>query len=53
MASNAGDVRDEVDAEALAEQFIAISSYALLLGGVWAPAHVDAVADLLMRGARR
>lgn len=49
-ARDAGSVRADVDAHAVAEQFVAISSYAMLLGRPWDAAGVDAVVDLLLRG---
>lgn len=49
-AQRAGDVREDVDAAAVADQFIAMSSYAALLGRPMDAARVDAVVEVLMRG---
>jgi len=49
-AQAAGDVRADVDAAAIADQFIAMSSYAALLGRPLDEARVDAVVDVLLRG---
>lgn len=50
VAKTAGQVRDDVDAAAVADQFIAMSSYAALLGRPLDGARVDAVVDVLLRG---
>ncbi|WP_250646182.1 TetR/AcrR family transcriptional regulator [Microbacterium tenebrionis] len=51
-AQAAGEVRADVDAAAVADQFIAMSSYAALLGRPLDEKRVDAVVDGLMRGIR-
>jgi hypothetical protein len=43
-------VREDVDAAAVADQFIAMSSYAALLGRPLDEGRVDAVVEVLMRG---
>lgn len=50
IAQDAGDVRADVDAAAVADQFIAMSSYAALLGRPLDDRRVDAVVDVLLRG---
>lgn len=50
VAKEAGQVRDDVDAAAIADQFIAMSSYAALLGRPLSRERVDAVVDMLLRG---
>ncbi|GAA1537627.1 TetR/AcrR family transcriptional regulator [Microbacterium ginsengiterrae] len=50
VAQEAGDVREDVDAAAVADQFIAVSSYSALLGRGLDEERVDAVVDVLMRG---
>ncbi|CAH0123317.1 putative HTH-type transcriptional regulator Rv1556 [Microbacterium sp. Bi121] len=50
VAQEAGEVRVDVDAAAVADQFIAMSSYAALLGREMDEERVDAVVDVLMRG---
>ena len=49
-AKDAGQVRDDVDAGVLADQFVAMSSYAALLGRPMTPERVDATIDVLLRG---
>ena len=49
-AKDAGEVRDDVDAEAIAEQFVAMGSYAALQGRPLAPERLDAVVDVLLHG---
>ncbi len=49
-AQDAGDVRRDVDVAVVADQFIAMSSYAALLGRPLDEARVDAVVEVLMRG---
>lgn len=51
-AQAAGEVRTDVNAAAVADQFIAMSSYAALLGRPLDEKRVDAVVDGLMRGIR-
>lgn len=46
----AGDVRADVDAAIVAEQFVAMSSYAVLLGRPLDDGDVDAVVEMLIRG---
>jgi predicted fused transcriptional regulator/phosphomethylpyrimidine kinase len=50
VAQRAGEVREDVDAAAVADQFIAMSSYAALLGRPLDEGRVDAVVEVLMRG---
>lgn len=50
LAKDAGHVREDVDAAAVADQFIAMSSYAALLGRPMATARVEATVDVLLRG---
>ncbi|MGP6169587.1 TetR/AcrR family transcriptional regulator [Microbacterium sp. A204] len=50
VAQDAGDVRSDVDVAVVADQFIAMSSYAALLGRPLDEPRVDAVVDVLMRG---
>lgn len=50
VAKDAGQVRQDVDAAAIADQFIAMSSYAALLGRPLSGDRVDAVVDVLLRG---
>lgn len=54
-AREAGELREEVDPAAVAEQIVAISSYAALLDRPLTPQYVDAVVDVLLHGisARR
>ncbi|GAB3597975.1 TetR/AcrR family transcriptional regulator [Microbacterium tumbae] len=49
-AADAGEVRADVDAALIAEQLIAMSSYAALQGRPLSAAQVDATVDVLMRG---
>lgn len=49
-AIEAGDVRVDVDAEVIADQFVAMASYAALQGKVLGVEQVDAVVRVLMRG---
>ena len=50
VAQEAGEVRRDVDAAAVADQFIAMSSYAALLGRPLDAGRVVAVVEVLMRG---
>ncbi|MFF3026241.1 TetR/AcrR family transcriptional regulator [Microbacterium sp. NPDC057944] len=50
LAVAAGDVRADVDAAAVADQFIAMASYAALLGRPLGDARVDATVAVLLRG---
>ncbi len=50
VAKNAGQVREDVDAAAVADQFIAMSSYAALLGRPLDEGRLDALVEVLMRG---
>lgn len=50
IAVAAGDVRADVDAAAVADQFIAMASYAALLGRPLGDARVDATVGVLLRG---
>ncbi|MGO2932409.1 TetR/AcrR family transcriptional regulator [Microbacterium sp.] len=50
VARSRGDVRADLDAAAVADQFIAMSSYAALLGRPMDAARADAVVEVLMRG---
>lgn len=49
-AKDAGIVRAEVDAAVLADQFVAMTSYAALLGRPLSPAQIDAGVDVILRG---
>ncbi len=49
-AAEAGDVRPDVDAAVIADQFVALASYAALQGKVLGAEQVDAVVGVLMRG---
>ncbi|WP_231555066.1 TetR/AcrR family transcriptional regulator [Microbacterium sp. ZOR0019] len=49
-AVEAGDVRADVDAAAIADQFIAMASYAALLGRPLSDGRVDATVAVLLRG---
>ncbi|HEU0257373.1 MAG TPA: TetR/AcrR family transcriptional regulator [Microbacteriaceae bacterium] len=49
-AQQAGDVRRDVDVAAIADQFIAMSSYAMLVGRLFDEERVDAVVGVLLRG---
>jgi AcrR family transcriptional regulator len=49
-AKDAGEVREDVDAEAVAEQFVAMGSYAALQGRPLAAERWDAVVDVLLHG---
>lgn len=50
LAVSAGDVRADVDAAAIADQFVAMASYAALLGRPLDAARVDATVGVLLRG---
>lgn len=50
LAREAGEVRDDVDADAVADQFIAIASYAALQGKPLGDGRVDAIVGLVLRG---
>ncbi len=50
LAVAAGDVRADVDAAAIADQFIAMASYAALLGRPLDAGRVDATVGVLLRG---
>jgi len=50
VAQRASEVREDVDAAAVADQFIAMSSYAALLGRPLDAGRVDAVVEVLMWG---
>lgn len=50
LAVSAGDVRDDVDAAAIADQFVAMASYAALLGLPLSDARVDATVVVLLQG---
>ncbi|WP_404474392.1 TetR/AcrR family transcriptional regulator [Microbacterium aerolatum] len=50
VAKEADEVREDVDAAAVADQFIAVSSYAALLGRPLDGGRVDALVEVLMRG---
>ncbi|WP_244093561.1 MULTISPECIES: TetR/AcrR family transcriptional regulator [unclassified Microbacterium] len=49
-AVEAGDVRADADAAAIADQFIAMASYAALLGRPLSEGRVDATVAVLLRG---
>ncbi|MGW8482453.1 TetR/AcrR family transcriptional regulator [Microbacterium sp. NPDC055903] len=49
-AVDAGEARAEVDADVIAEQLVAMSSYAALQGKPLTEVQVDATVDALMRG---
>ncbi|MCE0509362.1 TetR/AcrR family transcriptional regulator [Microbacterium aurugineum] len=49
-AVEAGDVRADADAAAIADQFIAMASYAALLGRPLSDGQVDATVAVLLRG---
>ncbi|UYO96900.1 TetR/AcrR family transcriptional regulator [Microbacterium sp. M28] len=49
-AVEAGDVRADVDAAVIADQFVAMASYGALQGKVLGAEQVDAVVGVLMRG---
>ena len=55
LAVSAGDVRADADAAAIADQFVAMASYAALLGRPLSEARVEATVAVLLRGiaARR
>ncbi|WP_242519377.1 TetR/AcrR family transcriptional regulator [Microbacterium esteraromaticum] len=46
----AGEVRADADADAIADQFIALASYAALLGQPLGEERVDAIVRMVMRG---
>ena len=50
LAVSAGQVRSDVDAEVIADQFVAMASYAALQGKVLGAEQVDEVVGVLMRG---
>ncbi|WP_460802694.1 TetR/AcrR family transcriptional regulator [Microbacterium sp. GXF6406] len=50
VAKKAGQVREDVDAAMLADQFVAMSSYAALLGRPMSPERIDMTVDVLLRG---
>jgi len=50
LAVAAGDVRADVDAAAVADQFIAMASYAALLGRPLGDARVEGTVGVLLRG---
>ncbi|WP_231587699.1 TetR/AcrR family transcriptional regulator [Microbacterium oxydans] len=50
LAVSAGDVRADVDAAAIADQFVAMASYAALLGRPLSEARVEATVAVLLRG---
>lgn len=50
IAMEAGHVRPDVDAAVVAEQFVAMTAYAALLGRPLGPDGVDAVVDIIIRG---
>ena len=52
LAIEAGDVRADADADVIADQFIAMGSYAALVGKVLGTERVDAVVEGMMRGVR-
>lgn len=52
-AMEAGEVRADVDAAVVADQLIALGSYAALVGGPMEAERVDAVVDLIVRGIGR
>jgi len=49
-ARDAGDVRADAEAEVIADQFVAMASYAALLGRPLSEERVDATVDVLLRG---
>jgi AcrR family transcriptional regulator len=49
-ARDAGDVRADADAEVIADQFVALASYAVLLGRPLSEDRVDATVNVLLRG---
>lgn len=49
-ARDAGEVRADADVEVIADQFIAMASYAALLGRPLSEKRVDATVDVLLRG---
>ena len=50
LAVSAGDVRADADAAAIADQFVAMASYAALLGRPLDAARVEATVAVLLRG---
>ncbi|WP_350350482.1 TetR/AcrR family transcriptional regulator [Microbacterium sp. A8/3-1] len=50
LAADAGDVRADADAAAIADQFVAMASYAALLGRPLDEARVEATVAVLLRG---
>lgn len=50
LAVDAGDVRADADAAAIADQFVAMASYAALLGRPLGDARVEATVSVLLRG---
>lgn len=50
LAVEAGDVRADADAAAIADQFVAMASYAALLGRPLGDERVDATVSVLLRG---
>lgn len=50
LAVSAGDVRADADAAAIADQFVAMASYAALLGRPLGDERVDATVAVLLRG---
>ncbi|WP_282215093.1 TetR/AcrR family transcriptional regulator [Microbacterium luteolum] len=50
LAVDAGDVRADADAAAIADQFVAMASYAALLGRPLDEARVEATVAVLLRG---
>lgn len=50
LAVAAGDVRADVDAAGIADQFVAMASYAALLGRSLGDARVDTTVGVLLRG---
>ncbi|WP_460798156.1 TetR/AcrR family transcriptional regulator [Microbacterium sp. GXF0217] len=52
-AIETGDVRPDVDAAVIADQFVAMASYAALQGKVLGADQMDAVVGVLMRGIAR
>lgn len=50
LAVSAGDVREDADAAAIADQFVAMASYAALLGRPLSDERVDATVSVLLRG---
>lgn len=51
-AKQAGQVRADADARVLADQFVAMGSYAALLGRPMSAERVDAAVDIVLRGIR-